>query len=212
MCIVVDICDTLLHYRHFFHFPPGWSANKRVGKVTRLSYPIQSLVITVISKTKTVLISGSVMSRGPVCRVIHHSPRPTRWHTSRHSKGPQPTEPKIIAGVQFYLSAPTFCGHPSPTATFSSSGALRRCFPLLTTCHVTAFTLFFTRRAPSQARRVTVAICTSCFHCLFNTASPLRLSHPLHAPPINRLPPRQQRVCTVGPSSSLHQRQAVVSV
>ena len=26
--------------RHFFHFPPGWSANKRVGKVTRLSYPI----------------------------------------------------------------------------------------------------------------------------------------------------------------------------
>ena len=65
---------------------------------------------------------------------------------------------------------------------------------------------------PSQARRVTGAICTSCFHCLFNTASPLRLSHPLHAPPINRLPPRQQRVCNVGPSSSLHQRQAVVSV
>ena len=23
----------------FFTFPPGWSANKRVGKVTRLSYP-----------------------------------------------------------------------------------------------------------------------------------------------------------------------------
>jgi hypothetical protein len=61
MCIVVDICDTLpplnrlkyyqnvvcvllstyvTHTRHFFHFPPGWSANKRVGKVTRLSYPI----------------------------------------------------------------------------------------------------------------------------------------------------------------------------
>ena len=34
MCIVVDICDRA------DIFPPGWSANKRVGKVTRLSYPI----------------------------------------------------------------------------------------------------------------------------------------------------------------------------
>ncbi len=54
MCIVNDICDTppvRINLsvclsppltRHFFHFPPGWSANKRVGKVTRLSYPIES--------------------------------------------------------------------------------------------------------------------------------------------------------------------------
>ena len=35
--------------RHFFHFPPGWSANKRVGKVTRLSYPISSLPHTLSS-------------------------------------------------------------------------------------------------------------------------------------------------------------------
>ena len=39
MCIVVDICDTLL-LQTFFSLSPGWSANKRVGKVTRLSYPI----------------------------------------------------------------------------------------------------------------------------------------------------------------------------
>ncbi len=37
MCTVVDICDRAAAADIF---PPGWSANKRVGKVTRLSYPI----------------------------------------------------------------------------------------------------------------------------------------------------------------------------
>ena len=62
--------------------------------------------------------------------------RPTRWHTSRHSKGPQPTEPKIIAGVKF-LSAPTFCGHPSPTATLLkwSSPPAFLSSPLVTSPH-----------------------------------------------------------------------------
>ena len=155
----------------------------------------------------------------PCVVVIHHSPA-TPAHTMAHMttfQRPTTDGAQNHCWCSVLLSAPTFCGHPSPISKFSLSlpqllSALRLCFPLLTTCHVTAFTLFFTRRAPSQARRVTGAICTSCFHCLFNTASPLRLSHPLHAPPINRLPPRQQRVCNVGPSSSLHQRQAVVSV
>ena len=34
--INLSVCLSLLLHRHFFHFPPGWSANKRVGKLTRL--------------------------------------------------------------------------------------------------------------------------------------------------------------------------------
>jgi hypothetical protein len=40
-CIVDDICDGGREGgSSFFHFPPAGSTNKRVGKVTRLSYPI----------------------------------------------------------------------------------------------------------------------------------------------------------------------------
>ena len=40
-CIANDICDGGREGgAHFFTFPPAGSTNKRVGKVTRLSYPI----------------------------------------------------------------------------------------------------------------------------------------------------------------------------
>jgi hypothetical protein len=42
-CIVDDICDA--GRGSFFHFPPARSTNKRVGKVTRLSYPIVVIVL-----------------------------------------------------------------------------------------------------------------------------------------------------------------------
>jgi hypothetical protein len=45
VCVLLStyVTHTTTTTRHFFHFPPGWSANKRVGKVTRLSYPIAKL-------------------------------------------------------------------------------------------------------------------------------------------------------------------------
>ena len=76
------------------------------------------------------------MSRGPF--VIHHSPRPTRWHTSRHSKGPQPTEPKIIAGVRFYLSHQLFAAIHLPqllSAQVELSAAAFLSSPLVTSPH-----------------------------------------------------------------------------
>jgi hypothetical protein len=50
VCVLLtDICDraainlsVCLEQQTFFSLSPGWSANKRVGKVTRLSYPIQT--------------------------------------------------------------------------------------------------------------------------------------------------------------------------
>jgi len=102
------------------------------------------------------------MSRGPVV-VIHHSPAHTMAHITTFQR-PTTGGAQNHCWCSVLLSAPTFCGHPSPTATFSSSGALRLCFPLLTTCHVTAFTLFFTRRAP-----FTSAPCHRCnLHKLFS--------------------------------------------
>jgi hypothetical protein len=63
------------------------------------------------------------MSRGPVV-VIHHSPAHTMAHITTFQR-PTTDGAQNHCWCSVLLSAPTFCGHPSPTATFSSSGALR---------------------------------------------------------------------------------------
>ena len=82
MCIVVDICDTLpplnrLKYyqnvvcvllstyvthttRHFFHFPPGWSANK--CELGESAYDSDSTPTVTNSLDCTILITDSVYS------------------------------------------------------------------------------------------------------------------------------------------------------
>ena len=70
------------------------------------------------------------MSRGPVCLVIHHSPA-TPAHTMAHMttfQRPTTDGAQNHCWCSVLLSAPTFCGHPSPTATFSSP-------PLLSSPH-----------------------------------------------------------------------------
>jgi hypothetical protein len=115
-----------------------------------------------------------------------------------------------VPKLSWNLSLVLFCLRPSMNPKATCGGQLSP--PLSSPHDLPRIHSARPPRAPSQARRVKASICRSCFHCLFNSASPLGLSHPLHAPTINRLPPRQQRVCNVGPSSSLHQHQAVVSV
>ena len=69
-CIANDICDRPAHFftvtGSFFHFPPAGSTNKRVGKVTRLSYPIdkeinRGLGILAWVTTCVILKSGSFL-------------------------------------------------------------------------------------------------------------------------------------------------------
>ena len=133
-----------------------------------------------------------------------HSPCPAPSHSGTHmAEGIQRGEPKIIAGVRFYLSAQlpfwglvSFCGHPSPTATFSSSGALR----LLSTPHRLSRHRIHTLLHPP--RPFTSAPCHSCIlHKLFSLPVQFSLSPssfasspcPPNQPPSSKAAARLQR-------------------